>query len=120
MRHELKTWPGGFDAISRQLKSHEIRPADRDFRVGDELLLREWVPAHLFGCEWTREGTCDLCGREIGKPAIGRYTGRELSVIVTYITPEGKFGCPAGFVVMSVSLIRRVQDAEVQGKARSY
>jgi hypothetical protein len=117
MRHELKTWPGGFEAIIRGEKSHEIRPADRDFKVGDQLFLREWAPDHLHGCEWETDGRCRLCRRAIGEPMRGDYTGREALVDVTYITPEGRFGCPMGYVVMSVSLNWRTKpDGQVQNE----
>lgn len=38
--HELKTDPDVFDAVASRNKTHEIRFNDRDFRVGDVLLLR--------------------------------------------------------------------------------
>jgi hypothetical protein len=61
--HELKCWPQFFDAIARGCKRHDLRRAnDRDFRVGDRLLLREFDPES------------------------GGYTGREQIVAVTYIT----------------------------------
>jgi site-specific DNA-cytosine methylase len=43
--HELKTWPSYFEAILRGEKRHECRLNDRDFAVGDVLVLREWDPS---------------------------------------------------------------------------
>lgn len=43
--HRLKTWPDFFRAIEEGRKSFEIRINDRDFRVGDEVLLLEYSPA---------------------------------------------------------------------------
>lgn len=61
--HELKCWPAFFDAIASGAKRHDLRRAiDRDFRVGDALLL----------CEYDPDG--------------GRYTGRRQTAVVTYVT----------------------------------
>ncbi len=42
--HELKTWPRFFQASKIGLKNFEYRLNDRDFNVGDELVLKEWNP----------------------------------------------------------------------------
>jgi hypothetical protein len=42
--HELKTWPEFFRAIREGRKRHEVRANDRDFQVGDVLVLREYEP----------------------------------------------------------------------------
>ncbi len=61
--HELKCWPRFFEAITNGQKRHDLRRAhDRDFRVGDQLRLREFDPGSH------------------------SYTGREQIVEVTYIT----------------------------------
>ena len=60
---ELKCWPAFFGAIAAGDKRHDLRRStDRDFRVGDLLLLREFDP--------------DSCA----------YTGRTQKVAVTYVT----------------------------------
>lgn len=60
--HELKCWPPYFDVILSGVKPFEIRSeADRQFAVGDMLLLREW------------------------NPALDRYTGRSCGRRVSYI-----------------------------------
>lgn len=44
--HDLKVWPGDFEAIVDGRKTCEIRRCDdRKFRVGDLLTLREYDPA---------------------------------------------------------------------------
>lgn len=79
MTHELKTWPGPFEDVLRELKTFEVRNYDdRRFRVGDTLLLREWDPNTLL------------------------YTGREVRREVTYILYGGLFGIPPELCVMSI------------------
>jgi hypothetical protein len=86
MEHDLKCWPGPYDAVVAGLKPYEIRENDRDFRVGDTLLLREWDP-HL-NHETPR------------RP--GEYTGRSLRVRVTYMTPGGAWGLPPNRCVLGI------------------
>ncbi len=83
MRHELKTWPKPFRAVIDGNKRYEIRVTDRDYRVGDELLLREWVP--------------DVKWRST------KYTGSFVLVVVTYMTKGGEWGLPDNLCVMSIS-----------------
>ena len=40
--HELKTWPVYFEALLNHGKNFEIRKADREFEVGDDLVLKEF------------------------------------------------------------------------------
>jgi hypothetical protein len=62
-QHVLKCWPSFFEAIARGDKRHDLRRVgDRDFRVGDTMLLREFGPDTL------------------------AYTGREQLVRISYIT----------------------------------
>jgi len=42
--HDLKCWPEFFHAIKQGRKSFDLRKNDRQFQVGDILLLREWIP----------------------------------------------------------------------------
>lgn len=66
--HELKTWPDYFEAVTRGAKTFEVRVNDRDFELGDFLVLREWDPHD-----------CDHPG---GGPG---YTGRVAQVRVNYL-----------------------------------
>ncbi len=43
--HDLKCWPVFFKDIATGRKAFEIRNNDRDYRVDDYLLLREWDPS---------------------------------------------------------------------------
>lgn len=78
MEHELKTWSEPFQAMWEGRKSFEFRRNDRDFQVGDFLLLKEWNPG-------------------------SGYTGRGITVDVTYILYEG-FGLPDGYCIMSLDM----------------
>lgn len=76
--HELKTWPDYFFRVFAGQKNFEIRKNDRDFQIGDTLVLREWSPD-------TKE-----------------YTGREVNKEVTYILHGGNFGIEAGYCILSL------------------
>ena len=76
--HELKTWPEFFKSVASGDKAFEIRRDDRDFRVGDLLLLREWDPV-------TRA-----------------YSGRELHRQIKYMTGRGDTWVKEGFVVLGL------------------
>jgi hypothetical protein len=60
--HELKSWPRFFNPIVTGDRCHELRRNDRDYRVGDRLVLREF------------------------DESFGTYTGRECTAVVTSIT----------------------------------
>lgn len=67
--HRVKSWPHLFEATLSGAKTHEMRKVDdRDYSVGDILRL----------CEYDPESKS--------------YTGRELSVEITYIT-SAEFPC---------------------------
>jgi ASC-1-like (ASCH) protein len=44
--HELKTDPAEFDAIADGLKTFEIRYNDRNYKVGDQLILNKTRYSH--------------------------------------------------------------------------
>ena len=68
MEHELKCWPEFFARLKTGAKRVEIRKNDRDYKVGDELILKEWNPEVYIPC---------------GK--VGDYTGESVCAIVTDI-----------------------------------
>lgn len=107
VRHELKALPHPFAAVVAGEKRHEYRRADRDFREGDTLLLREFVPCP--DCNGTQRvwasGDKDDCDCTATPNPGGKYTGREVSVLITYITRCPEWGGPDGFVAMSVTAL---------------
>lgn len=42
--HHLKTWPSFYSEIASGIKTFEIRNNDRNYQVGDRLVLNEWNP----------------------------------------------------------------------------
>jgi hypothetical protein len=75
--HVLKTWPEYFEAVYDGSKTFELRANDRDFKVGDTLVLREW------------------------DPKAKKYTGRRLERVISYVTDAKGLGCLVeGYVCM--------------------
>lgn len=62
--HELKTWKPIFQDMKNGNKAFDIRKNDRNFQVGDELILNEW----------------DSDKEE--------YTGDHIHALVTWILPS--------------------------------
>lgn len=90
--HYLKTWPRFFELVQKGLKPYEIRNNDRDFNVGDTLVLQEWDPT-----------------KSNGNPSSG-YTGREARGKVSHVLEASELpGCPvdSGWVVLSVNWATR-------------
>lgn len=73
--HKLKIHPEYFEAVCSGKKSFEIRENDRDFKIGDTLMLQEYDPQDK------------------------SYTGRVIERRVTYITD---FSQKENYVVMSI------------------
>lgn len=86
MNHELKTDPDAYDDVRIGIKKFEIRKKDRDFRVGDILVLQE-----------TKHTGAQMAD---GAPLV--YTGDELRVLVTHIMQGPIYGLADGWVIMSI------------------
>jgi len=80
--HDLKSWPVHFVALRTRRKTFEVRKNDRDYKLHDRLVLREW------------------------NPSTATYTGRVLERRVTYICDLAVVGID-GFVAMGVRPVRR-------------
>ena len=77
--HRLKTWPQYFDEVYACTKTFEIRKNDRDYKVGDELVLERYDPVNGYD-----------------KPVM------EITKTVTYILHGGQFGLQEGYVAMAI------------------
>ncbi len=78
MIHELKSWPQFMDALITSTKTFEVRKNDRDFKVGDYLMLREF------------------------DPATGKYGRRVVGARVIYAMYGPCLGIADGWVCMSI------------------
>ena len=91
--HDLKCWPQYFAPAKLGIKSFEVRRNDRDYKIGDILLLREWNPE-----------TQD-------------YIGNKCFFLVTYCLYGDKnrtMGVDEGFVFMAVRVIESKESEEIQ------
>lgn len=102
MQHELKCWPEYFMQILSGEKPFEIRNDDRDYKVGDFLLLREFVPCETCKAEGRTTVTnyhdqvCPDCGG-----AKGLYTGKTVTRVVNRAF-RGLPGLKPGHVAMAL------------------
>lgn len=76
--HYLKTWPEYFNKVFMGHKDWELRKNDRDFKVGDTVILQEFNPE-------TKE-----------------YTGKEMARRINYILEKTEFGLQDGYVIMTI------------------
>ena len=90
-RHiELKILPEYFSAVTEGVKTFEARKNDRDYKVGDVLILREWSPVN------------------------GKYTNRYVAATIIYMLMGGRWGIEPGYCVMG---IRPVMEIKANGPA---
>lgn len=79
--HRLKTWPKFFGAVVSGAKTFEVRREDREYAVGDSLILEEW------------------------DPETAQHTGARTLVHITYILPGGQHGIEPGYVVLGLGRV---------------
>src|SRR6476660_657131 len=96
--HKLKTWPEQFAALEREEKTCELRFADRDYRVGDYLMLMEFKPS--------------------ADTLTGKYIFRKITHILTGDVVPRALIC--GHVVLSVAPCDGMEEAILLGNHTLY
>lgn len=79
MMHELKIWPENYEPVVSGAKRYEIRKADRPYKVGDQVMLKEWSPSSQ------------------------SFTGRSSIYRITHLTDGGQWGLPDGLCVFAIA-----------------
>lgn len=79
--HNLKTWPQFFKEVQSGNKPFEVRKNDRQYEVGDTLILEEFDPNK------------------------GKYTGAWLPVVVTYKLDDIQF-VKENFIILGIKDIK--------------
>ncbi len=72
--HELKILPEYFEDVTKGTKNFELRRNDRDFAVGDKLILKEYEE--------------------------DAYTGRETTRVIEYIFRGGSYGLDPEYSIL--------------------
>ncbi len=75
--HKLKTYPFFYQYVESGDKTFEIRTNDRDYHVGDILLLQEWHDSKYTGRECKREITFIITLR----PILDNYVGMSIKPV---------------------------------------
>lgn len=97
--HNLKSWPVNFWPVVNRLKRCELRLDDRGYKVGDVLLLNEFIP----------KGEVYLKG-DAYYESQGEFTGESIYVEVTHIDETKIAGTwetgPFKWVILSIKVRR--------------
>lgn len=78
--HDIKAWPEYFEPVWTGKKTAELRRNDREYRVGDKVVLHEYEPM-------TRS-----------------YTGRAVHAIISHIVGDGEWLAP-GYAMLSLNVL---------------
>lgn len=85
--HELKILPEYFQAVWDGNKNFELRKNDRDYKVGDYLVLREFKE--------------------------GRYTGSFIKVVVTFILQDcPEYGLDKDYCILSFRRLKMLDNIQ--------
>ena len=76
--HKLKVWPEFYEQVINGNKPFEVRKDDRGFKVGDWVTLNEYDAKRA------------------------RYTGRGITLTISYILSGGHFGIEKGYCVLGL------------------
>lgn len=95
--HEVKSWDFLYQPIVDGVKTHDLRKLDREYAIGDRLLLREY------------------------SPRTGQYSGREALAEITFIT-DNRTPCAlssnalaADHAILSIKLLATTANAGKDG-----
>ena len=80
--HKVKCWPEHFTLTCQLKKTAELRKNDRDYQVGDILILEEWHP---------------------GPPDTNAYTGRTTVRTITHVLEGTRFGLYPDYCMLSLA-----------------
>lgn len=102
--HTLKTDPEVFQAVWEGKKTFEIRYNDRDYQVGDTLILKE----------------TQYTGQQMknGMPII--FTGRNYSTAITHILKGPLYGLQDGWVILSIESDLRAKLSMLKEDEETY
>jgi hypothetical protein len=82
--HYLKCWPEYFKSLAYGDKKFELRKDDRDFQIGDTLIIKEWN---------------------------GEFTGNELKFYVSYILRDAvNLGLMEGYCILSLKKLIHIPE----------
>ena len=92
--HQLKCWPKFFGSLMDGSKGFELRKNDRDFHVGDHLVLSEWDPSLML------------------------YSGKEVRKVILYVlrAEESLFpGLAPGYAILGLGdeMVSRTVSGEI-------
>ncbi len=83
--HVLKTHSLPFQAVWDGRKLYEVRVNDRDYKIGEHVVLREYTPG-------------------------AGYSTRSIQFIITYITPGGSWGLPDDLCILGFNQVVKAFD----------
>ena len=78
--HRVKIWSEYFPAVLEERKPFEWRKNDRNYQVGDMLILEEW------------------------NPETEKYTGNSIRTFITYVA-ENVFEMTDGYCVLGIKVV---------------
>lgn len=86
--HYLKCHPIPFEQVVSGTKRHEVRKADRDYKEGNRVVLREWDPHEE------------------------SYSGEVTEFRIGHVTAPGTWGLPADLCVFTLlDILTRPKDS---------
>ncbi len=86
MEHQLKIRKNYLQDILEGIKNFEVRKNDRNYQVGDVLVLNEWEPTDVI-------------------LNTGDYSGKKVKVRVDYVFYMSELGVNSDYCVMSIRVL---------------